>query len=81
MKTYAYTVHIESAEEGGFVVTVSAFPGCVTQGKSYEEALAMAQEAIEGFLEALVEIGQPISEEPITIPVDTVIQVTSPGGV
>lgn len=41
----------------------------------------MAEEAIEGFLEALVKAGQPIPDEPITIPVDTVIQVKSPVGV
>ena len=81
MKTYAYTVHIEPAEEGGFVVSVPALPGCVTQGENYEEALAMAHEAIEGFLEALVKAGQPIPEEPIATPVDTVIQVKSPAEV
>ena len=81
MKTYAYTVHIEPAEEGGFVVSVPALPGCVTQGESYEEAMAMAREAIEGFLEALVKVGEPIPEEPINTPVDTVIQVNSPVGV
>ncbi len=81
MKTYAYTVHIEPAEEGGFVVSVPALPGCVTQGESYEEAMAMAREVIEGFLEALVKAGEPIPEKPINTPVDTVIQVNSPVGV
>ena len=60
MNSYVYTVHIEEAEEGGFFVTVPALPGCVTQGETYEEAVAMAQEAIEGFLEALSKAGEPI---------------------
>jgi len=63
MKKYAYTIKIEPAEEGGFVVTVPALPGCVTQGETYEEAVAMAQECIEGFLECLVKLGQPIPRE------------------
>ena len=53
MKTYTYKINIEPATEGGFVVKVPALPGCVTQGETYEEAVAMAQECIEGYLEAL----------------------------
>jgi len=81
MKTCSYTVHIEAAEEGGFVVTVPALLGCVTQGESFEEALAMTQEAIEGFLEALVKAGEPIPEESVSAPIDAVVQVRAPVGV
>lgn len=63
MKTYTYTIHIEPAEEGGFVVSVPALSGCVTQGETYDEALAMAHEVIEGYLEALAKVGEPIPEE------------------
>ena len=47
-------------EEGGFNVTVPALPGCVTQGKTIEESISRAKEAIEGFIEALLLVGQPI---------------------
>jgi len=53
-------------------------PGCVTWGEDYEHALAMAKEAIEGYLEVLAEEGKPIPEEPVTTAVDTLIQVKSP---
>jgi antitoxin HicB len=33
--------------EGGCIVTVPAFPGCVTFGETVDEAIAMAREAIE----------------------------------
>lgn len=80
MKTYAYTIHIEPAEEGGYVVTVPALPGCCTQGETYEEALVMARECIEGFLQALSRAGEPIPEEPApTKALDTHILVTAPG--
>jgi antitoxin HicB len=81
MNGFVYTVHIEEAEEGGFFVTVPALPGCVTQGDTYEEAVAMAQEVIEGFLEALSKAGEPIPKESITTPVDTIIHVKSPASV
>lgn len=78
MKEYTYKIHLEPEPEGGFTVTVPALPGCVTWGKDYRHALAMAQEAIEGYLEVLAEQGKSIPEEPITGPVDTLIQVKSP---
>ena len=48
---YTYTVLFEPAEEGGYVVTVPALPGCVTQGDTLEEAREMATDAILGYLE------------------------------
>ena len=61
---YKYRVLIEPAEEGGFVVTVPALPGCVTQGETRDEAVAMAHDCIEGFLACLVESGEPVPVEP-----------------
>jgi antitoxin HicB len=79
MKTYTYTVHLEPAEEGGYVVTVPKLPGCITQGETYEEALAMAEDCIRGFLEALVKAGQPIPREAEPRrPVEALIQVEAP---
>lgn len=60
MKSQTYTVHLEPAEEGGYIVTVPALPGCFTQGETLEEALAMAEDCIKGFLQALQKAGQPI---------------------
>ena len=79
MKTQTYTVHLEPAEEGGYVVTVPALPGCITQGETYEEALAMAEDCIRGFLEALVKAGQPIPREvEQPRPVEALVQVELP---
>jgi len=76
MDTYTYTIHLEPAEEGGYVVTVPALPGCVTQGETYPEALEMAEDCIRGFLEALAKAGQPIPREPERRgPVEALIQV------
>ena len=59
-----YTIILHPDEEnGGFTVTVPALPGCVTQGESVEEAIAMARDAIRLHLEALVADGEPIPEE------------------
>ncbi|HEY8748423.1 MAG TPA: type II toxin-antitoxin system HicB family antitoxin [Tepidisphaeraceae bacterium] len=65
MKTYNYTVKVHKADpdETGFWVEVPALPGCVTQGETYEEALGMAHEAIQLYLEGLIEEGLPIPQE------------------
>jgi predicted RNase H-like HicB family nuclease len=41
---------IEKDEAGYFVAEVPALPGCLSQGKTYQEAIANIKEAIEGWL-------------------------------
>ncbi|MCK9306083.1 MAG: type II toxin-antitoxin system HicB family antitoxin [Methanoculleus sp.] len=46
--------------EGGYTVTVPTLPGCVTFGETVKEAIAMAREAVEVYLEDLREKGEEI---------------------
>jgi predicted RNase H-like HicB family nuclease len=46
-------VVIEQDESGYFVAEVPALPGCLSQGKSREEALENIKEAIEGWFEVI----------------------------
>lgn len=63
-KEYAYTIILEpDEEEGGYTVTVPTLPGCVTQGDTLEEAIAMAKDAIQLYLRSLTDDGEPIPEE------------------
>jgi predicted RNase H-like HicB family nuclease len=55
MNDLTYRVLLSEEPEGGFTVTVPALPGCVTYGDSVDEALAMAKEAIEGYIAVLKE--------------------------
>jgi len=50
-----FKVVIEQGEDGYYVVTVPSLPGCITQGKTKEEALENIKEAIELYLEVLQE--------------------------
>jgi antitoxin HicB len=67
---YSYTTVFEPAAEGGYVVTVPALPGLVTEGDTLKEARAMVREAILGYLESLkkhdeeipIELGRTITE-------------------
>ena len=58
-----FTVILEEGEDGYIVVTVPALPGCVTQGKTKEEALKNAKEAIELYLDVLREDNEPIPQD------------------
>ena len=50
-----FKVVLQEAEEGGYIVSCPALPGCHSQGDSTEEALRNIKEAIVGCLESLAE--------------------------
>jgi predicted RNase H-like HicB family nuclease len=62
-KILEYTVIFEPSEEGGYVASVPALPGCATQGETFEEAVVMIKDAMEGYLEVLKEEKQDILQE------------------
>ena len=68
MSEYTYTAVFEPAEEGGYVVTFPAIPNLATQGESLEEARAMAEDCLQGYLETLQELGRPLPESEAAAP-------------
>ena len=56
-------VIVYSGEDGHFVAECPSLPGCISQGKSREEAIANIKEAIAGYITALKEDNLPIPEE------------------
>jgi antitoxin HicB len=63
MQTLNYRIRLMSEEEGGYTVIVPALPGCVTFGETIDEAIAMAKEAIEGYIETLNELGKKVPKD------------------
>jgi predicted RNase H-like HicB family nuclease len=61
--TYTVVIHPGEAREGGFWAEVPALPGCNSQGETYEDTIANAQLAIEGYLRMLMKTGRPIPVE------------------
>jgi len=67
-KILEYTAIFEKDPQGGYVVSIPALPGCVTQGETYEEAEIMVKDAIEGYLAVLKDEQENIPlESPNTI--------------
>jgi predicted RNase H-like HicB family nuclease len=63
MKTMRYTVVLEQEADGGFVASVPALPGCVSQGDTRAEAMANIREAAELYVEDCVASGDPVPTE------------------
>ena len=65
MYTYKILLHIEP--EGGFTVTVPALLGCITYGENLNEAIQMAKEAIELYIEVLQENDEIVVDDRNTL--------------
>ena len=67
-----YRVLIEQDEDGVFVVECPTLPGCVSQGRTRDEAIANIKDAIVGYLESLRKHNEPIPpsiwEETVEVP-------------
>ena len=53
----------ETAEEGGYVVSVPLYPSCVSQGDTFEEAIANIEDALFESLSAARDLKLPIPKE------------------
>ena len=54
-------ITLEREETGMIVAECPAIPGCVSQGKTEDEAIANIREAIQACLEARAESGMPLT--------------------
>jgi len=63
MRTLSYKIILRPEPEGGYTVIVPTLPGCITYGKSMEEAKKMAADAIKAYLESLKKHGEPVIDD------------------
>ncbi|MCX8106385.1 MAG: type II toxin-antitoxin system HicB family antitoxin [Ignavibacterium album] len=55
-----FRVIITQDEDGVFIAECPSLPGCISQGKTREEALENINDAIKGYLESLKKHNEPI---------------------
>lgn len=60
-------VLLYSGEDGYFVVEVPSLPGCISQGKTRNEALINIEEAIDLYIEALESRGESIPDDTVEV--------------
>ncbi len=58
---------LRNEPEGGYTVIVPSLPGCATYGETIEQAIEMAKEAIELYIESLKEHNEEIPTEEKTL--------------
>jgi predicted RNase H-like HicB family nuclease len=63
MKVLNYRIFLRKEIEGGYTVIAPSLPGCVTYGETIDEAVKMAKEAIELYIETLAAQGEDIPVE------------------
>ena len=51
---------VEQDEDGAFVAECPSLPGCVSEGKTRQEALRNIKDAVKGYLESLKKHDEPI---------------------
>jgi antitoxin HicB len=61
-----FLVTLEKDEDGYTVAECPALPGCLSQGKTRDEALANIKDAIEGYLASLRKHGEPLPSAEVT---------------
>lgn len=49
--------------EGGFTINVPVLPGCISYGETFEEAMTMIADAMEGWLAVARDEGFPIPSQ------------------
>jgi predicted RNase H-like HicB family nuclease len=65
-------VIVYPGEDGYWIVECPSLPGCISQGKTYDEALANIKEAIELYIEDLQANGETVPNDLAPISVETV---------
>jgi antitoxin HicB len=73
MKTLHYKIQLIKEDDGSYSVIVPALPGCYSAGDTVEEAIEMARESIEAYIESLAARGLEIPVEENRI--ETIITV------
>ena len=60
MEHIKFRIVIEQDENGMFVAECPTLPGCISQGKTNEEAIRNIKDAIQGYVESLKKHNEPI---------------------
>ena len=58
--TIKFVLTLEQDEDGYIVASCPALPGCHSQGRTKEEAIANIKEAIRGYIASMRKHGEPI---------------------
>jgi antitoxin HicB len=64
---YRFNIMLRPEPEGGYTALVPALPGCVTYGRTLDEAREMVKDAISGYVASLRKHKDPIPTDDNTL--------------
>ncbi|MFY9643922.1 MAG: type II toxin-antitoxin system HicB family antitoxin [Terriglobales bacterium] len=64
---YHFNIMLRPEPEGGYTAMVPALPGCVTYGRTVDEARDMVKDAISGYIASLRKHKDPIPTDDNTL--------------
>jgi len=67
MSKKTYKILLRKEPEGGYTAIVPALPGCISYGDNVDQAIDMAKEAIELYIESLEAHGEPVPDDQHTL--------------
>ncbi len=62
-KSYNFRTMLRKEPEGGYTAYVPSLPGCVTYGDTIDEAVDMVREAVEIYIESLIEHNETVPSD------------------
>lgn len=75
MKNKIYPAIFHMAEEGGYWVSFPDLDGCITEGKTLEEASIMAKEALELYIDGMKDLPKPTKIQNIKVEKGAVVML------
>jgi len=76
MKTYFFKAQLDQDTDGRWSSWVDALPGCAAWGHSEEEALSALKDAVQGYLEDMIEAGEELPGEATDVIEAPVVSIT-----
>jgi antitoxin HicB len=67
-KHYRFNIMLRPEPEGGYTALVPALPGCVTYGRTLDEARELVKDAISGYVASLRKHKDPIPTDDNMLP-------------
>jgi predicted RNase H-like HicB family nuclease len=76
MKTYIFEVEIQREDDGRWSAWIEALPGCAAWGYTREEALAAIKDAAEAYVEDMLNAGEELPQEGVSVVEAPVVTIT-----
>jgi predicted RNase H-like HicB family nuclease len=64
---YHYNIMLRTEPQGGYTALAPALPGCVTYGRTVDEAREMVKDAISGYIASLRKHKDPVPTDDNTL--------------